>query len=99
MKDHEVREQDLVHPPDGLERVQVMPGRLGLDVAGLVGQVRAGRVDPLAAGLQDPGHRMLGQPVDLEVGVQRAQLPGDGDVPQGVAEADRRGDVEQALAA
>ena len=44
---HEVGQQDLVHPADRLEAVQVVLGRLALDVARLVGQQRAGRVDPL----------------------------------------------------
>ncbi len=39
VEDHEVREQDLVHPPDGLEAVQVVLGGLALHVTGLVGQV------------------------------------------------------------
>ena len=38
--------------------------------------------------------RVLGQPVDLEVGMELAQLVGDRDVALGVAEPDRRGDVE-----
>ena len=99
VEDHEVGEQDLIHPPDGLEGVQVVLGRLGLDVPGLAGQVRAGRVDALAALFQHPGDRMLGEPVDLQVGVQLAQLVRDRRVALGVAEADRRGDVERALAA
>ena len=99
VEDHEVGEQDLIHPPDGLEAVQVVLGRLGLDVPGLAGQVRAGRVDALTARLQHPGDRMLGEPVDLQAGMQLAQLAGDRDVALGVAQADRRGDVERALAA
>ena len=39
VEDHEVREQDLVHPPDRLEAVQVVLGRLALDVRRLVRQV------------------------------------------------------------
>ena len=35
----------------------------------------AGRMDPLALGLEHAGHRMLGQPVDLQVGMELAQLP------------------------
>ena len=99
VEDHEVGDQDLVHAPPRLEAVQVVLGRLGLDVARLVGQVAAGRVDALAGGLERRGHRVLGEPVDLEVGMQVAQLAGDRDVAPGVAEADRRRDVERALAA
>ena len=50
-------------------------------------------------GLERRRDRVLREPVDLEVGVQPAQLAGDGDVAPGVAEADRRGQVERALAA
>jgi hypothetical protein len=32
VEDHEVGDQDLVHPPPGLEAVEVVLGRLGLDV-------------------------------------------------------------------
>ena len=42
---------------------------------------------------------MLGEPVDLELGHELAQLAGDRDVALRVAEPDRRGDVERALAA
>ena len=89
VEDHEVGEQDLIHPPDGLEAVQVVLGRLGLDVPGLTGQVCAGRVNALAARFQHPGDRMLGEPVDLKTRMQLAQLAGDRHVPLGVAQADR----------
>ena len=49
--------------------------------------------------LEHARDRVLREPVDLEVGVQRAQLARDRDVAPGVAEADRRGDVQRALAA
>ena len=65
----------------------------------LVRQMRARGMDALAARLQHPRHRMLGEPVDLEVGMQLAQLVGDRRVALRVPEADRRGDVERALAA
>ncbi len=64
----------------------------------LVRQVRAGRVDALALGLQDRCQRVLSEPVDLQVGVQLAQFVGDGDVALRVTEPDGRGDVERALA-
>ena len=38
VEDHEVGDEDLVHPPPCLEAVQVVLGGLGLDVARLVGQ-------------------------------------------------------------
>ena len=56
-------------------------------------------MDALAARLEHGRDRMLREPVDLEVGVQLAQLVGDRRVALRVAEADRRGDVERALAA
>ena len=48
VEDHEVREEDLVHPPDRLEAVQVVLGGLALDMAGLVREVGARRMDPFA---------------------------------------------------
>jgi hypothetical protein len=99
VEDHEVVDQDLVHPSDRLEAVQVVLGGLGLDVAGLVGQVLARRMDPLPLGLEHPGHRVLRQPVDLQPVDEVAQLASDRSVALGVAEADRRGDVEGPLAA
>ena len=98
VEDHEVRDQDLVHPAPGLEAVQVVLGRLGLHVRGLVGQVPAGGVDALALGLEHAGDRVLGEPVDVEVRVQPAQLLGDRDVAPRVAEADRGGDEQRAAA-
>ena len=81
--------QDLVHPAQRLEAVQVVLAGLGGDVRGLVGQPSAGRVDALALGVEHGGDRVLGQPVDLEVGAQPFELLGDGDVTAGVAEPDR----------
>ena len=40
------------------------------------------------------GHRVLGEPVDLEPGNELAQLFGDRDVAARMAEADRRADIE-----
>jgi hypothetical protein len=98
VEDHEVGEQDLVHPPDRLEAVQVVLGRLALDVPRLVGEQLARGVDALAASLEHPGHGVLGEPVDLEVGVERPQLGRYRRVALRVAQADRGGDVERALA-
>ena len=47
-------------------------------------------MDPLPVRLEDPGDRILGEPVDLEVRVHPAQLPGDRDVALRVTESDRR---------
>ena len=69
VEDHEVGDEDLVHPADRLERVEVVLGRLGRDVRRFRGELRAQRVDPLAARLEHGGDRVLGEPVDLEVRV------------------------------
>ena len=86
VEDHEVGQQDLVHAADRLEAVRVVLGRLALDVGRFVGQQRACRVDALTAGLQHRCDQVLGQPVGLRVGMELAQLAGDGDVPLGVAD-------------
>ena len=99
VEDHEVREQDLVHAADRLEAVQVVLGALALDVARLVREVSARGMDALPACLQHRGHRMLSEPVDLEVGMELAQLFRDRGIALRVAEPDRRGDVERALSA
>ena len=65
----------------------------------LVREVGARRMDPLATCLEHRRDRMLGEPVDLEIRVELAQLIGDRDVAPCVAEADRGGDVERALTA
>jgi hypothetical protein len=98
-EDHEVVDQDLVHPPDRLERVQVVLSRLRLDVRGLAGQVGRCGVDGLAAPFEQLGQRVLGEPVDLDVGTQPPQLVGDGYVAAGVTEPDRRGEVEEPFGA
>ena len=72
VKDHEVREQDLVHPPPGLEAVEVVLGGLRLDVARFVGEMLAGRMDPLALALEHLGDRILRKPIDLEIGMEPA---------------------------
>ena len=63
--------------------------------AGLAGQPGRGRMHPLAAPVQHRGDRVLGQPVDLQVRAQPAQLVGDGQVAPGVAEPDRRGEEQR----
>jgi hypothetical protein len=93
VEDHVVRGQDLVHALDGLEALQAVLGGLRFDVGRLVGQVPAGRMDALALRFQHARNRVLGEPVDLELWVQRPQLAGDRDVAAGMAEADRRADV------
>ena len=67
-----------------------MLGRFAFDVRGLVGEVPAGGMNALAAGVENRGDRMLGEPVDLEIGVQLAKLVGDGPVALGVTETDGR---------
>ena len=65
VEEHEVGGEDLVHAPQRVEAVQIVLGGLRLDVARLVGQMSAGRVDALALCLQHAGDRVLGEPVDL----------------------------------
>ena len=98
VEDHEVRHQDLVHPAERLEHVQVMLARLGLDVRALARQRAGRRVYPLAALLQYPGNRRLGEPVDQQVRVPGPQLAGDRQVAAHMAEPDRRADVQHPLA-
>ena len=50
---HEVRDEDLVHPAQRLEAVQLVLGEIGLHVGRLAGQLRARRVDCLALGFED----------------------------------------------
>src|SRR6185437_3054461 len=99
LEHHEVGHQDLVHPAQRLEAVQVVPGCLGGDVCGFAGQPPAGGVDVLAFGLEHGGHRVLGQPVDFKFGAEPFKLPGDGHVAAGVAEPDGGGKVQGALRA
>ena len=94
LEDHEVGDQHLVHAAHRLEAVQVVLAQFELDVPRLAGQPRAQRMDALAAGRQQARHRVLRQPVDLEVGMELAQLARDGDVAPPVPEADRRGEIE-----
>jgi hypothetical protein len=89
VEDHEVGEQDLVHASPGVEAMEIVLRRLGLHVARLVRQLRAQGVDPLTLGLEHPGDRVLGEPVDLEVGHEPPQLLGDRDVTPCVPEPDR----------
>ena len=96
VEDHEVGDQDLVHPSPRLEAVKVVLGGLGLDVGRLARQVLARRVDGLALSFEDSRDRVLGKPVDLDVRDELAQLLGDGHVALGVSQPDRRRDVESA---
>ncbi len=93
---HEVGAEDLVHPPQRLERVQVVVAGLAVDVGGLAGQLGARGVDRLAARVQHGGHGLLRKPLDLEAGHLPPQLVGDRDVAPRVPEADRRGDEQRA---
>ena len=91
--------QDLVHPPDRLEAMEIVLGGLRFDVLRLVCQVLARGVDALALLREHARDRVLRQPVDLEAVDERAKLPRDGGVALRVAESDRRGNVERALSA
>ena len=96
VEDHEVGAEDLVHAAQHLERVQLVLAALGVDVLGLGRQVGAGRVDDLAARLEQRRERRLGEPLDLQAGNLAAQLAGDGDVPPGMAQPDGRADQQGA---
>jgi len=89
VEDVEVGEQDLVHAPEGLEAVQVVLGGLALEVLTFVGEQPRRRVHVLPRIVEDPGDGVLGQPVDLQVGVTLAQPSCDGDVALSVPEPDR----------
>ena len=86
---HEVVHQHLVHLPNGLERVQVVLTGLLLHVGRLARQERRRGVDALTSFLQHLGDGVLGEPVDLQVGVEFAEFVGDRRVTQRVAEPDR----------
>jgi hypothetical protein len=73
----------------GLEHVQVVLARLGLDVRALAGQPARRRVHPLAPLLEHLRHRVLSEPVDLQVRVPGPQFARDGQVPAHVTQADR----------
>ena len=92
---HEVVDEDLVHAPDRLERVEVVFARFGRDVRRLRGELGAQRMNPLLVLGEHGRDGVLGQPVDLEVGLQLAQLVGDGHIPLGVPETDGGGDVQR----
>ncbi len=55
-------------------------------------------MNALAGFFEEGGDGVLGQPVDLEIGLQLAKLTGDGEIAARMAEADRRGEIERALA-
>ena len=98
MEDHEVREQDLVHPPQGLEGVQLVLARLAAMCAT---RWRAPRSPDGSArrGLEHAGDGLLREPVDLEAGHRARAARGDRDVAPRVAEADRRRDEQRTLRA
>ena len=90
LEHHEVGDQDLVHATERLEAVQLVAGGLRGDVSRLVGQPLAGGVDrsrPPAA--RTRGDRVLGEPVDLHVGLPSLQLLHDRQVAAGVTQPDR----------
>ncbi len=95
VEDHEVGEQDLVHPPPGLETVEVVLGGLGLHVTRLVCQLRAQGMDALTLGLEHCGDRVLREPVDLEVRSELAELLGDSHVALRMPQSDGGADEER----
>ena len=98
MEDHEVRQQDLVHPSPGLKQRQIVLDALALDVARFPGEVDAHGVESLAAPLQHLGDRVLGEPVNLKIGLELAQRVGDREVALHVAQADGAGDEQGTFA-
>ena len=94
VEDHEVGAEDLVEAAQHLEGVELVLARFGIHARGLRGELRARRVDRLAAGLEQRGHGVLGEPMDLEPRGAAPELPRDRDVAPGVTEADRRRDEQ-----
>jgi hypothetical protein len=88
-EDHEVVDQDLVHVPERLERVQVVLAAGLLEVAGLVRQRGRSRVHLLAVPSQERVDGGLGEPVQLQVRPALAQRAGDTEVATGVPQPDR----------
>ena len=70
-----------------------------LEMPALVRQALRDRVQPLAFLLQVARRRVDGEPVDLEIGLELAQLAGDREVALHVAEADRARDEQRAALA
>ena len=77
MHNHEVGGEDLIHPSPGLEAVQVVPGGFAFQVRGFTDKVSAGGGQVLAFEIEHPGDRILSEPVDAQIGVQRSQLADD----------------------
>ena len=93
LEGHEVGDQHLVHAANRLKSVQFVLAGFQLDVTGFAGKAGAEGVNGFAAGFEQPRDGVLRQPVDLQIGNDLAQFPGDGDVPPRVAEPDRRRQV------
>src|SRR5580658_9419337 len=74
---HEVINQDLVHPADRLECMQIVLATLTFDVRGFVRERRTCRMDALATRLQHFRDGMLREPVDCNTRHKRAQFGGD----------------------
>ena len=99
VEDHEVREQDLVHPPDRLEAVQVVLGATRSRCGAT--RSRAGRWRGGSARPRDSSTAVTGccaSQSNSRSGCELSELVRDRDVAPCVAEPDRRGDVEGALA-
>ena len=60
------------------------------DMLELAGEPCAERVHAFAARREQPGHRILREPVDMEVRPQFPQFPSDGDVSARMPQADGR---------
>ena len=67
LEQHEVGNEDLVHAAERLEAMQVVTARLRSDVRRLGGEPVTCRVNRLARRSQRSRHRVLREPIDLEV--------------------------------
>src|SRR5216683_6870987 len=74
-----------------------MLARLSLDMVRLACEPRAQRMDAFAIGFEQRRHRVLCQPIDLQVGAQRAKLPRNRDIASPVTQADGRGEIEYSV--
>ncbi len=74
VEDHEVVDEDLVHPTDGLEGVQVVLVCFVLEVSRFVDEPLRRRMHALASGFQHGRDRVLSKPFDLEIWMELVEL-------------------------
>ena len=88
LEDHEIGDQDFIHISDRLESIQIMFAGLRLNMVGFVGQQGRGGMQGFVRGIQKPGHRILGQPIHLNIGMAFSQLLRNGQIPSGMTKSD-----------